>query len=165
MATVATAPKDPNSRGWKNRFMRGRGNSKERRSKQNNPHPDDGAPKEDDKGMARSLSAKRNQRMRKGSGIIRKLKTINNSFHKERIIDTGFPSVIRDESDSSPSNPQSPFSTDSFVTVEVRNLDIGKTRAKKLLPRLFLCFIMFCFSLVANHPCITLFLLTYHSPI
>lgn len=113
MATTATAaPKSgdlPPRAGWKNRFMK-------RGSKGG---AQDG-PKEADNGLTRSLSAKRNQK-KKGSGLIRKLGF--NSFRKERpeALNTEFPSVMNDASDSSPgSNPQSPFSTDSYVSIEVR---------------------------------------------
>lgn len=105
--------------GWKNRFKRRGSSSKQLLALSQQP------PTEDDNGAARSLSAKRSQRMKKGGGLIRKIKT---SFTKDKNAATGgsiggfdSSSFRRDESDASPiSNPQSPFSTESFVTVEVR---------------------------------------------
>lgn len=100
---MSTTPK--NGGKWKARFGLGRRNSK--------------PPEEADDGEARSLSAKRNQRLgsknesRKSAaaaagGMIRKI-NIKTSFRKES----------RDAQESSQSNPQSPFSEDdSFVTVE-----------------------------------------------
>jgi hypothetical protein len=118
MASAADAvpPKGPNgsSRGWKNRLMR-RGSNKAHKRNEMPKRIDQ--PKEEDGGAARSLAAKRSQRTKKG-GLIRKLKTLNTSFRKERTV--GLDASILAESDSSPSNPQSPFSTDSFVTAEVR---------------------------------------------
>lgn len=72
------------------------------------------APEEPDSGEARSLMAKRAQRLaakpekKKGGNMIRKLQ-IKTSFRKES----------RDASDTSPSNPQSPYSNDSVLTIEV----------------------------------------------
>ena len=148
MATVATTPKGselPPRGGWKNRFM-GRGKSKERRRNST------GAPKESKANeMTRSLSAKRNQRAnKKGGGIIRKLK---GSFRKERTLNVNteepFASVLNNDSDTSPSNPQSPFSTDSFVTVEVRKILMLDLVAYHLQCRSFSLFHLFfiCYSL------------------
>jgi hypothetical protein len=130
MATVERAT--PRGSGkWKNRFGLLRG-SKDKQQQQQQP------PEENDRGEARSLSAKRNQQRRAtrnnnshkssntnngggGGGLIRKLKTLNNSFRKEPrpIRNINVTVNVEASSDSSPSNPQSPFSTDSFVTVEV----------------------------------------------
>ena len=67
------------------------------------------------------------QRSKKGgAGFIRKLKTLNGSFRKdghEFAREDRYPSVLQ-ESESSPSNPQSPYSTESFVSVEVRAIII-----------------------------------------
>lgn len=99
---MSTVPKS-NTRGsgkWKARFGLGRKNNK--------------VPEESDNGEARSLSAKRNQRLngktekQKSGSMIRKL-NVRTSKNVES----------RDAQESSPSNPQSPFSDDSFVTVEV----------------------------------------------
>jgi hypothetical protein len=76
-----------------------------------------------------SLSEARSQRTKKGaSGFIRKLKTLNGSFRKDSddYARQGiYPSVLQ-ESESSPSNPQSPYSTESFVSVEVRILWVNR---------------------------------------
>jgi hypothetical protein len=132
MATTVNIPKGGElpPRGWKNRFMR-RGQSKEPK----NRRQEDDIPTEEDNGMKRSLSAKRSQRTKKGGVLIRKLKTLNNSFRKGGIdvnTEQPYPSVLND-SHSSPSNPQSPFSTDSFVTVEVRWKTCNLKSSKKSL--------------------------------
>jgi hypothetical protein len=131
MATTVNIPKGGElpPRGWKNRFMR-RGQSKEPKNRRQ--AEDDSItipPTEEDHGMTRSLSAKRAQKTKKGGVLIRKLKTLNNSFRKGGSdvnvnVNTEqqpyHTSVLNGDSHSSPSNPQSPFSEDSFVTVEVR---------------------------------------------
>ncbi len=101
---------------WKNRLGFGR------KSKANLVL--NAAPEEPDSGEARSLMAKRAQRLaakpdkKKGGNMIRKLQ-IKTSFRKES----------RDASDTSPSNPQSPYSNDSFLTVEVSPRTTRPTRS------------------------------------
>lgn len=71
-------------------------------------------PEEPDNGEARSLQAKKNQRLqakpdkKRGGSMIRMLQ-IKTSFRKQE---------SRDASESSPSNPQSPYSNDSYITVD-----------------------------------------------
>ena len=91
---------------WKARFGLGRRNSK-------------GAPPvEEDNGEARSLSAKRNQRL-----TTPKEKKTSGSFMRKLNVKTETPrgknAESRDAQESSPSNPQSPLSDESFMSVEV----------------------------------------------
>lgn len=91
---------------WKNRL--GFGRKSKANLVLNAPTP----PEEPDSGEGRSLATKRAQRLaakpekKKGGNMIRKLH-VKTSFRKES----------RDASDTS--NPQSPYSNDSVLTVEV----------------------------------------------
>ena len=99
---------------WKSRFGIGKRNKKAAKKGKNDDTEGLLSSGETDDVAARSLSAKRNQRAaakpeKKGRSIIRKL-NIKTSVGKD----------VK-ASDPSPSNPQSPYSNDSYVTVEVRH--------------------------------------------
>jgi hypothetical protein len=114
---------------WKHRFLRRGSSSRQNSSAKSDPTLDQSTHTETEEGVIEtsSLATKRNSlnaKKKKVPGIIRKLKT---SFRREdssaRLEDEeeeDTDPIVVDGDSSSPSNPQSPYSTESLNTVEVR---------------------------------------------
>jgi hypothetical protein len=96
---------------WKSRFGLGR------RTSQKNKILLAGGPEEPDNGEARNLTAKRNQRVG-GKGDKKQQQKGGN---RKLNIKTDFRKESRDASDTS--NPQSPYSNDSYLAAEVSSSD------------------------------------------